>query len=92
VRHLSDGALRRVHDDRFAGSNREREHLDRCDRCRQRARGVAADATFAATLLARPEAATASTDAALARLRQRITEGAQAGRALTTPPRVAGKR
>jgi len=49
VRHLSDGALRRVHDDRFAGSNREREHLDRCDRCRQRARGVAADATFAAS-------------------------------------------
>jgi hypothetical protein len=92
VRHLGDGALRRVHDDRFAGSNREREHLDRCDRCRQRARGVAADATFAAALLARPEAATASPDAALGRLRQRIAAGAQAGRTLTTPPRVAVRR
>ena len=92
MRHLSDGALRRVHDDRFAGSNREREHLDRCDRCRRRARDVAADATFAAALLGRPAAETASADAALGRLRERIAAGAQAGPALTTPPRVAARR
>jgi len=93
VRHLNDGALRRVHDDRFAVSNREREHLDGCDRCGRRAQRVAADAAHAAQLLAGPLAATTATEAALGRLRESVVSGAaDGGRVLRTPPRVVARR
>jgi hypothetical protein len=93
VRHLSDGALRRVHDDRFAVSNREREHLARCARCQHRAERVSADAADAARLFAAPAAEATATEAALGRFRQRLASGAADGRdAPLTPPRVAARR
>ncbi len=93
MRHLSEGTLRRVHDDRFAVSNRDREHLDHCDRCGRRALGIAGDAARATQLFAGPAAEVPSTEAALARLRQRITAGGADGRGvLTTPPRAAARR
>jgi hypothetical protein len=79
VRHLSEGALRRLHDDRFAVSNSERDHLGGCARCQARALRVAADATYAGALVARAGTAPAGAEEhALAQLRQRIASGARA--------------
>jgi hypothetical protein len=77
VRHLSEGALRRLHDDRFAVSNSERDHLGGCDRCQKRAEQVAADATYAESMFTSPAAPPASDEHALALLRQRIASGAR---------------
>ncbi len=77
MRHLSEGALRRLHDDRFAVSNRDREHLGGCDRCQQRASNVAADATHAEAMFASPVAVSAADEHALFRLRQRVAAGAR---------------
>lgn len=74
LRHLSDGALRRLNDDRFAGSNAERDHLDACDRCRSHHDAIAADAALAGRLLADGGSGPSSTDAALARLRRRLSD------------------
>ena len=76
LRHLADGALRRLHDDRVAGSNAERAHLDRCARCRTRLDAVAADAALASRLLAGRITSSSLTDAALARLRGRLGDPA----------------
>jgi hypothetical protein len=93
VRHLSDGALRRLHDDEFAVSNREREHLAGCDRCRGRAQRVGDDAGHAARLFAAPPLAATATEAALGRFRERVASGAPDGRDVPlTPPRVAARR
>ena len=76
VRHLSEGALRRLHDDRFAVSNSEREHLGGCDRCRRarRAGRGGRDARAGACSPAR-RAPAAGAESALARLRQRRRVG-----------------
>jgi hypothetical protein len=88
VRHLSDGALRRLHDDRFAVSNRERDHLDTCNRCRRSAERVAEDAAHAGRMFADTPAPVVGTEVALARLRQHVTSGASLpGAALPTPRR-----
>lgn len=93
MRHLSEGVLRRVHDDGFAVSNDERKHLDACSRCRQRMDAVAADAAEAARLLARPVGASTATEAALARLRARVASGERAhDRGLPTPRYARGRR
>lgn len=78
MRHLSEGALRRLHDDRFAVSNRERDHLDSCARCRQRAAAVATDAARAAAMFAGPATVSGTEEQALARLRQRVAAGDRA--------------
>ena len=86
MRHLSEGALRRLHDDRFAGSNSERDHLARCDRCLRRAERVAADAAYATRLFSTRINASAPVEHALGRLRSRAAAGSNAGqRALPTP-------
>jgi hypothetical protein len=93
VRHLSDGALRRLHDDRYAVSNREREHLAGCARCQHRAEQVSSDAAKAARLFAAPAVEATATEAALGRFRERIASGAANDRhVLLTPPRVAARR
>ncbi|HEY8754839.1 MAG TPA: hypothetical protein VIN65_00590 [Candidatus Dormibacteraeota bacterium] len=93
MRHLSDGALRRLHDDRFAVSNREREHLAGCDRCRRRAERVSADAANATLLFAAPIGEPSATEAALGRFRERVASGAaDRGNVLVTPPRRVARR
>jgi hypothetical protein len=93
VRHLSEGTLRRVHDDEFAVANRERRHLADCDRCRGRAARVAADAAYASRLFAAPAVDVTATEAALGRFRRLAGSGAaDRGDALSTPPRVAARR
>jgi hypothetical protein len=93
VRHLSEGTLRRVHDDEFAIGNRERAHLAGCDRCRRRAERVAADAAHATGMFAAPVVDATATEAALGRFRRLAGSGA-ADRAdvLSTPPRVVLRR
>ena len=77
MRHLSEGALRRLHDDRFAVSNSERDHLAGCERCQQHAARVAADAAHAQAMFASPVSVPDADEQALARLRQRVAEGAR---------------
>jgi hypothetical protein len=92
VRHLSEGALRRLHDDRFAGSNREREHLAQCVRCQHRAQGVAEDAAYASRLFATPADPGTAADGALGRLRQRVAAGGQATTRGLPAPRGTRRR
>jgi len=93
VRHLSEGLLRRVHDDGFAVSNDQRGHLDTCARCQRRLEAVAADAARASRLFAQPAAVTAATELALADLRRRVVAGAPAGdRVLPTPRHMRRRR
>ncbi len=92
MRHLSKGALRRLHDDRFAGSNGERDHLARCDRCQRRAKRVAADAAYATRLFSSPTDAAPPTEHALARIRSRVASGSQPGRDAPRLPGASGRR
>jgi hypothetical protein len=73
VRHLDDGALRRLYDDPLAVSEPARAHFAACDECGRRFDAVAADARRAAALLQVPAAAI-DTDAALARMHTRSSE------------------
>ncbi len=75
MRHLSEGTLRRLHDDSFAVSNSERAHLDGCDRCRRTAAGIAEDATRATNVFAGNAMPIATTESALTSLRQRVASG-----------------
>ena len=70
MKHLSDGALRRMFDDPNAVTGPEREHFASCNECHDRYGKTSADATDAATLLAVP-AATFDADAAYKRLTAR---------------------
>jgi hypothetical protein len=92
VRHLGEGVLRRLHDDRFAASNDERRHLDSCARCARRLEGVAADAGRATTLLAQPADAPAAAEPALARLRSRVAAGTSSREHALPTPRLARAR
>jgi hypothetical protein len=87
VRHLSEGMLRRVHDDRFAASNDERAHLDGCDRCRRRMSDVAGDAQLAARLFAGEGNGRTAVEPALARLRLRVASGATTSTGAPPAPR-----
>ncbi len=68
--HLSDGTLRRWVDESFVIDEARSQHLQGCDRCRQRAGEVRATAEWAATLLATAPEAT-DPAAALARIEAR---------------------
>jgi hypothetical protein len=63
MRHLDDGALRRLIDEPLAAAEADRLHLDGCDACRSRRELLATEAAGAARLLAvpafEPEAASA---------------------------------
>ena len=52
MRHLDDGALRRLIDEPLAAEARDREHLDGCPGCQRRSRAVADDASAVGALLA----------------------------------------
>ena len=91
MRHLSEGALRRLHDDRFAGSNGERDHLATCDRCRRRAAQVAADAAYATRLFSTPVAA-APAEQALARFRAGLGSRTDVVHGALPTPRSRGRR
>ena len=93
MRHLSEGMLRRVHDDTFAASNDERAHLARCDRCRQRMSAVARDAQLATRLFAGAGDSLTAVEPALARLRDSVASGATtATGAPSAPRRIRSRR
>ena len=91
MRHLSEGVLRRVHDDRFAASNHERHHLDGCTRCQERMAAVAADATRAAALFA-GEPAAVDVGSGLAAMRRRLAAGQRPATSIATPPAMRRRR
>jgi hypothetical protein len=68
VRHLSDGALRRLYDEPFALDEETRAHYNECPECQARFTAVADDARHAMALMAVP-AATVDPASALARVR-----------------------
>jgi hypothetical protein len=92
MRHLSEGLLRRLHDDRFAGSNDDRAHLARCDRCTRRMESVAHDARLATRLLAGAGGPSVLLEPALARLRQRVSSDAVDGDTAPAIPHRRGRR
>lgn len=51
MRHLDDGALRRLIDEPLAADGRDREHLDGCPGCLERSRALAAGAAAVRSLL-----------------------------------------
>jgi hypothetical protein len=93
VRHLSEGMLRRVHDDRFAASNDERAHLAGCVRCQQRMNNVTRDAELANRLFASEAGGHPAVEPALARLRARVASGATSSTgAVPAPRRIRSRR
>jgi hypothetical protein len=68
VRHLSDGALRRLYDEPYALDEEARAHYNDCGDCRARFTAVADDARHAMALLAVP-GATVDPASALTRVR-----------------------
>jgi hypothetical protein len=93
VRHLTEGMLRRVHDDRFAASNAERAHLAGCERCRQRMDRVSGDAALATRLFATDAGGHAAVEPALAHVRRRLASGVTAtSGALPAPRRIRSRR
>jgi hypothetical protein len=71
MRHLDEGALRRLLDEPFAADDDQRHHLATCPRCRVRSDQIAADAHAAARLMAVP-VTRANGPAALAAVRRRV--------------------
>jgi hypothetical protein len=70
VRHLNDGALRRLYDEPLALEDGARAHYKSCAECQARFGAIAGDARHAASLLAVP-GATVDAEAALSRLKSR---------------------
>ena len=71
MRHLSDGALRRLYDEPAAIPAAARRHYATCVRCRGRFEEIAANARAAGVLLAVGDART-DRAAAFTQIRQRI--------------------
>lgn len=92
MRHLSEGVLRRLHDDRFALSNHERAHLEHCNRCRQRMDQVVDDAAYVEALFAPLAEPPAQVEPALIRLRQHVASGSAEGSDSLPAPRRVGRR
>jgi hypothetical protein len=93
VRHLSEGLLRRVRDDRFAASNVQRAHLAGCARCQQRMDRVTHDAELATRFFATDAAGHTAAEPALAHLRGRVASGATApADSLRAPRRIRSRR
>ncbi|HXM54102.1 MAG TPA: hypothetical protein VOB72_01840 [Candidatus Dormibacteraeota bacterium] len=70
MRHLSDGALRRLYDEPYALDEETRAHYNDCAECQARFTAVADDARHAMALMAMP-AATVDPNAAFTRVRER---------------------
>jgi hypothetical protein len=79
MRHLSEGALRRLYDEPYALDEETREHYSGCAECQARFAAVADDARHALSLLSVP-GATVDAASALARVK---------ARADTSRPRLA---
>ncbi len=75
MRHLSDGALRRLYDEPFALDEATRAHYNSCQDCQTRFATVADDARHAAGLMA-VDAVAVDAAAALARLKARANDRA----------------
>lgn len=73
LRHIGDGTLRRMHDEPFIVTDRQRDHIQSCERCRERLAGIARDVDFTAAAFASDAPAFSST-AALATVKQRLAE------------------
>jgi hypothetical protein len=76
VRHLSDGALRRLYDEPYSLDEETRAHYNDCVDCQARFAKVADDARHAMALLAVP-AATVDPAGALASVKSRTRSGAR---------------
>jgi hypothetical protein len=72
VRHLTDGALRRLYDEPFALDEEARAHYNDCPDCRSRFTAVADDARHTQALMAVP-GVTVDPAGALARVRSRTS-------------------
>ena len=103
MRHLGEGALRRMQDEPLALAAVDQAHFDGCPDCKLRAERVAAQARAAGVLLALPALQSPSPPEALVRVRRRIRQdeasrpvgwherllpGAPAWRRLSTPAGV----
>jgi len=86
MRHVSEGALRRLVDEPFAVPDAARRHLDGCGQCRASSGQIAEDAALASRLLAAPRLAV-DTDQALAQLRRRLERPEIARKAAARIPR-----
>lgn len=71
MRHLSDGALRRLYDEPFSLDEETRAHYNDCADCQARFASVADDARHTMSLLATP-AATVDSAGALATVKSRV--------------------
>lgn len=80
MRHLNDGALRRMYDEPLAAEAGDRDHFHACHDCQRRFAGIAEGAREGAALLAGP-GVTVDAQAAYARLRPALA-GAPAPRRL----------
>jgi hypothetical protein len=75
VRHLNDGALRRLYDEPLALDEQTRAHYNNCSECQSRFRAIADDARQAYAVMAVP-GATVDAEAALRRVKNAAPAGA----------------
>ena len=91
MRHLSDGALRRLYDEPYALDEETRAHYNGCPQCQMRFTTVADDARHTLALMAVPAAAV-DAGGALARLKARGQNKVALTRSRVTVLRVGWRR
>jgi hypothetical protein len=84
VRHLNDGALRRLYDEPLALEEKTRAHYNDCAECQSRFSAVAEDARHAYALMAVP-GATVDAEAALRRVKNAAPTAASSAPRLRLP-------
>jgi hypothetical protein len=84
VRHLNDGALRRLYDEPLALEEKTRAHYNDCAECQSRFSAIAEDARQAYALMAVP-GATVDAEAALQRVKNAAPTAASSGPRLRLP-------
>lgn len=92
MRHIPEGMLRRIDDEPLAVPDRAIEHLDGCERCRERHEQISADRDRAARLLSAPRPVPGDVDAAWARFERELRATSAAARAQDRPHVTAGRR
>lgn len=78
MRHLTEGALRRLYDEPYAVDEASRHHYRSCARCQERLGAIAEDARHALALMKVP-GATVDSDSALHRVRAAMTPPGRPG-------------
>jgi hypothetical protein len=91
MRHVTDGGLRRLHDEPLAVPDTDRQHLDTCGRCRAGSGTIAENAALASRLLAAPPPVT-DADVAWARLQRRLADPVLGRQPAISIPRHPGRR